>query len=198
MKSFLSIIGLVLLIIINTFPAACNADMYKCIDENGNVMFTNTSCPRGYQIEKSIQEDHSSTQPKSKISRYGGAFEFDGFIWRIIRTHRLDVIGRQSNIQRPKNDYFYVVEAELKNISSEPRYYGDFILMDGENQYQDSSKVDTYTKYQLGYSSEDSTKFEPQARLKTYFGFDVKASHNFTLIIKGWGGSDERFKVTLY
>jgi hypothetical protein len=109
----------------------------------------------------------------------------------------LRAIGRQSNLQKAKNSYFLIIEAVLTNISSKPRYYGDFKLLEGSNQYPDSTTVRVYAEHQMDYPCKKSTVFEPGVKIKTYFGFDVKASDSFTLLIKSWGNSKNRTKITI-
>ena len=125
------------------------------------------------------------------------SFNFDGFNWRILRVHRLSVIGRESNPQRAKNNYFLIIEAELKNISYKPRYYGDFKLLEGENQYPDSIPVTVYGEHQMGYPCKDTTVVEPGVRIQTYFGFDVKAANSFKLLLESWPLGKNRTKIDI-
>lgn len=124
-------------------------------------------------------------------------FVFDGFKWQILNVYRMYQLGSSNNLQYPQNDEFIVVEASLKNISQEPRYYGDFTLLSGENQYEDSSTVTVYGRYFFNYASKDSIEFEPGSNLKTYFGFDVKKSNSFTLLIKSWGLGNKRVRIKI-
>lgn len=135
--------------------------------------------------------------PDESQKGYNRKFRFDGFEWQILNTHKLRSVGRKGNLQYPKNDCFIVVEAMLKNISSEPRYYGDFILLSNTKQYEDSATVSVYGEYNFGYECKDTTKFEPGSNLKTFFGFDARSFNRYTMLIEEWGAGDSRKKIVL-
>ena len=180
----------------------CNIH-FKCIGPNGEILYTDTGCPQNYKLIEIFNSAKSAKE--TTVSEYNSntelfqndSFDFDGFHWNILNVYRIKKIGRKSNLQRPKNDSFLIIEVELKNVSSKPRYYGDFILLAGEDQYDDDSTVSVYAKYLFNYKCKDSTVFEPGSKLKTFFGFDVKYSSKYTLLIKGWGTSGKRIKVNI-
>lgn len=167
----------------------------KCISPSGKVVYSNSTCPQGYTVKSSFPESKSQ---HSFSSNAVSTLVFDGFNWQIKRTHRFQFVGQKRYFKRPQNDYFFVVEATVENVSSEPRYITDNMkLIAGNNQYEYSTTAEVYSKYQLGYESQDE-EIEPGVRANIFFGFDVKAANNFTLIISEWGFGDNRIKLNIH
>lgn len=142
--------------------------------------------------QKRIKE----AEEADKILSQYQTFKFDGFEWEIIKVKKFSYLGSESSPQKPSNGVFIVVEIQLKNISKEAKYYGSMTLLSNGTQYPQSS-MEVYAKYQLGYESNSSTKFEPGSTLKTYAVFDAKSSYKAILLIEGRIGNNDRIKVNL-
>jgi hypothetical protein len=171
-----------------------SAEIIECIDPKGSVVFSNSVCPDGFKVKKNMYEIGGSPVSNSFDNT---SFEFDGFYWKILKVHRFKAIGRESNLQRPKNDYFLVIEAQLKNISAKPRYItNSMILINKNQQYETNTKVSVYAEHQIGYENA-GVKIEPGVIVKEYFGFDVKAAYDFELIISEWGTGSNRIKINI-
>ena len=149
---------------------------------------------------------NSSTQqtvaPAKEVYSQTDKIAFDGFEWQILNVYKMDRIGSSSNLQFPKNKYFIVVEAQLRNTTSSPKYHGDSVVLVGDKQFDDSTVVAVYGKYFFNYESFDAIQLEGGAQSKTFFGFDVAetSGQNITLILKPWvpvPGTDERAKINL-
>lgn len=128
-----------------------------------------------------------ATQDQEKIFDQYQAFEFDGFIWRVLSVKKFLEVGRAGYSQKPKNGVFVVVEFELKNASSRPRYHGSGIILVRDTQYPESSKV-VYAEEQMGYRSNSTTQFMAGSRLKSYMMFDTEFSSEYTLVLRAFGG----------
>ncbi len=142
------------------------------------------------------QNAGTDKRPANAVIR-DSSFEFDGFYWNILGVYKVGALGRPSDLQHPSNDYYLIIEAELKNISNEPRYYGNFVLLAGDQQYENSSTVCVYGKYFFGYECKHLTMYESGSRLRTYFGFDVKSAREYTMILKSFGGARTREQVEI-
>lgn len=142
-------------------------------------------------IDNNIQ---SSGSTQKEIIQSDRNFIFDGFQWNILNLKKFRKMGRESDPQYSKNGCFVVVEAIVKNISDEPKYYCDALLLGRDKQYSDSSTVSVYGKYNLGYESNSFTKFEPGSNLQIFFGFDAIDIDEYTLILKNY---DDRKKIKL-
>lgn len=129
------------------------------------------------------------------LSQYQ-TFNHDGFEWKITNVRRFSSLGSESNPQKPSNGTFIVVELQLKNISSKPRYYGKMTHLSNGTQYPQSSMI-VYAKEQLGYDYNSSTIFEPGSTLKTYEVFDAGFSSNGILLIEERGVGSARKKVKI-
>lgn len=149
------------------------------------------------QVSVIKSDDTKTTTKDNSVLKQPATFDFDGFRWTILNVYKLSKIGSSSNLQYPKNGKFLVIEAEVKNISEKSKYYGSSLLTSGEDQYSEDSTVSVYGSYFFNYDANDSTKFEPGSKLKTFFGFDVKDSKDpYTLILNGWF-ADKPMKVDL-
>ncbi len=60
-----------------------------------------------------------------------------------------------------------------------------------------SSKKILSVYFRNNLECKDSTKFEPGSKLKTFFGFDIKYSSKYTLLINSWGTSGNILKLIL-
>lgn len=191
---------LVIFLLICSFPSMSLGIIVKCESPVGKIMYSNSTCPQGYKMISSRPESrsYSSSNDRGVLSNNTiQSFEFDGFYWHIRRAHRFRKIGKEGYYERPLNDYFFVIEATVKNISSEPRYVtNDMKLISRNNQYETSSTAYIYSEYQLGYENK-TRKIEPGIRVNIFFGFDVKAADRFTLIISEWGFGDNRISFTI-
>jgi len=65
------------------------------------------------------------------------------------------------------------------------------------HQYEYSSTAHVYSEVQLGYENKWG-EIEPGVRMNIFFGFDVKAATDFTLIISEWGPGDSRIKLNIH
>lgn len=141
----------------------------------------------------------SSTSNSSVTGQQHEVFEFSGFEWKILGAKKYSALGRSNYLQSPKNNYFLIIEAEIKNLTSSPKYMGSHSVIndvDGQ-QHDDSSTVSVYGEDQMGYAPHGG-KVEGQAKVKTFFGFDVNAeSNDFLLVLKPWFGGDERAQVNI-
>lgn len=124
--------------------------------------------------------------------------EFDDFEWEILNVYRVDQVGSESNPQYPQNEYFLLIEAELKNTSDEAKYNGDPILIVGDEQFDHSITAEVYGQYFFDYSTKQS-QFEAGTRSTTFFGFDVPEieGEELTLILKSWSVNDDRAKISI-
>jgi micrococcal nuclease len=153
------------------------------------------------RIKRTIQIPSSSqANDEDKVYSQNEKINFDEFDIEILNVYQMERIGSDSNPQYPKNKYFLVVEAQIKNTSNESRYFGDSVATVDDVQYQESVTVDVYGKYFFDYPSNSAVKLEAGASMKTYFGFDVGETKNrtATLILKPWASlSDTRAKIQL-
>lgn len=177
---------------------ALGADIYRCTVD-GKTEYTDRPCKDGtFAAVVPSQSDGrpaGSTAPPSaeKVLAQHQPFTHDGFQWKVLSAQTFPALGPDSDPQASAKGTFVVVEFQLKNVSGTPRYYGEMKLLGNGTQY--ASSHEPYAKYQLGYDSNHSTKFEPGVTLKTFVVFDAADANEYILLVESRGGGDVRTKV---
>lgn len=148
--------------------------------------------------QEPVEDNNDPTPETNKTYEQGDTITFDDFEWTIENVYLKDSVGREENLQYPKNKHFLIIEVNVKNLSSNPKYMGYPSLLIGDQQFDSSSTAKVYGEYQLGYEAKN-TPWEPGTQSKTFFGFDISDIGNkpVTLLLTPYSWGDQRAKVTL-
>lgn len=143
-----------------------------------------------------VREEDEKTEVEN------GKYIVDSVEYEIEWLYFFDEVGTEntfSEMKQPENWYRLIVEFTYKNIhESEDKYPGTFLVVDWENQYEESSTAKVYGEYQMWYESY-TYDLKPWTKKTTYVWFDVKNKDlkDWYLTIDSFSFSDDDLKIQL-
>ncbi len=126
----------------------------------------------------------------SSFNRQNERFMLDGFEWSILNVHAFSQLGRPSNLQRPANDLFVLVEFEATNLTNQAAYIHSNLVLTADGQQYESSSYRVYAEEQMHYDHGGSVNVEPGITHKMYYVFDVRRHSSYKLIIRSFLGHE--------